>query len=495
LSHAISTNEARILQTDPYATLIRREEEIKSVHRDRRDKAWRLIEELLTKEDPAFLLDSSIRGPLIAAVARNKGCSKKTIYSFIRRYWQAGRIRNALIPAFDKCGGRGKRRLSDNPNASKLGRRSVSTKATGQQTGVRMTKDIERRFERGIKKFYEKQKAGGLQRAYELTKEKYFNDGYRLENGTLIPILRPSESLPSFDQFRYWYRTVYRDVRRELKLRQGEREYNLRSRELLGDSTHMASGPGSQYQIDATLGDIYLVSSFDRTRIIGRPIIYICIDTFSRVITGFSVTLEGPSWLGAMLALDNVVTDKVAFCAEYGISIEEDEWPCHHLPESILADRGELEGYNADNVVNSLGTRISNTAAWRPDWKPIVERSFRTVKDECIKFLPGAVYEPRKRGGADYRLDAVLTLNEFRKLLTFHILDYNNNHYMKTYRKSEFMIADHVPRYPLDIWRWGIRNSSGHLRSLPREIVRLNLLPRKQVSITPHGIHFEKNLW
>lgn len=381
ITHAIRSNEARILQADPYATLIRPEEGIKSNHRERRDRAWKLIEDLLKKEDKRFLLDRSVRGPLIASTARNKGCSKRLVYSFLRRYWQAGRIKNALLPAFDKSGGRGKRRITDNPNAPKLGRRSALAKAVGRPIGIRITKDIERRFERGIKKFYEKEKAGGLYRAYELTKEAYLNDGYRLEDGAVTPILRPAEALPTFDQFRYWYRTVYRDVRREQKLRQGEREYNLHSRELLGDSTQMASGPGAQFQIDATIGDIYLVSSFDRTRIIGRPVIYICIDVFSRMITGFSVTLEGPSWLGAMLALDNVVADKVAFCAEYGISIEEDEWPCHHLPESILADRGEFEGYNADNLVNSLGVRVYTTASWRPDWKGIVERSFKTSND------------------------------------------------------------------------------------------------------------------
>lgn len=76
-----------------------------------------------------------------------------------------------------------------------------------------------------------------------------------------------------------------------------------------------------------------------------------------------------------------------------------------------------------------------------------------------------------------------------------HVLDYNMNHYLKEYRKDEFMIADHVERYPLDIWNWGIRNRSGHLRTLPQEIVRLNLLPRKRVSVTPRGIHFEGELY
>ncbi len=40
-----------------------------------------------------------------------------------------------------------------------------------------------------------------------------------------------------------------------------------------------------------------------------------------------------------------------------------------------------------------------------------------------------------------------------------------------------------------------MRNCSGGLRTLPQEIVRLNLLPRKTVSVTGSGIHFEGALY
>lgn len=51
-------------------------------------------------------------------------------------------------------------------------------------------------------------------------------------------------------------------------------------------------GPGSRYQIDATIGDVYLVSEYNRNQIIARPIIYVVIDVFSRMITGVYVGLE-----------------------------------------------------------------------------------------------------------------------------------------------------------------------------------------------------------
>jgi len=37
-----------------------------------------------------------------------------------------------------------------------------------------------------------------------------------------------------------------------------------------------------------------------------------------------------------------MISDKVEFCKKYDIEISEEEWPCKHLPDIIIADRGEL---------------------------------------------------------------------------------------------------------------------------------------------------------
>jgi putative transposase len=97
-------------------------------------------------------------------------------------------------------------------------------------------------------------------------------------------------------------------------------------------------------------------------RIIGRPVIYVVIDVFSNLIVGISVSFEGPSWIGAMLALENMALDKVSFCKENGFDIEEHEWPSCGLPREILADRGELLSKNSDDLTNSLDIRMSTTA-------------------------------------------------------------------------------------------------------------------------------------
>lgn len=482
---AIASGEIQVLEIDPYAALLWVEDDISEKYRQRRDAAWEVIAPLV-EDASGQIFYSYGRGKLLSAHEEKTGWTKKTIYKFLRRYWQGGQTKNALLPLFNKCGGKGKERQS-NPGL-KRGRPSRLTKVASLPMGVNVDASIREKFSRGIRLFYETPEQRTLQDAYQKTLEKFFHRGYdKLPDGTLVPFLPPAEELPSFGQFRYWYEKE-RNVTQALSSREGKRRYNLSHREVLGDSTQMAFGPGSVYQIDATVGDIYLVSSLDRTRIIGRPVIYVLIDVFSRMIVGMSVTLEGPSWVGAMQAVENAASDKVAFCREYGIEVTEKDWASYHLPETILADRGEFEGYNADNLANALNIRISNTPPYRADWKAIVERNFRSSNDKFIHWIPGAVYKPRQRGDADYRLDAVLDLHQFRKLMILSILDHNRDHRMDWYRMDEFMIRDHVEPYPTDLWNWGIRNRVGHLRVVAPEILRVNLLPGEKASVTYRGI-------
>ena len=54
------------------------------------------------------------------------------------------------------------------------------------------------------------------------------------------------------------------------------------------------------------------------------------------------------------------------------------------------------------------------------------------------------------------------------------------------------MIADDVLAIPKELWQWGITNRSGRLRTIPEDIVKLNLMPADQATITPKGIRFKQ---
>jgi hypothetical protein len=232
--------------------------------------------------------------------------------------------------------------------------------------------------------------------------------------------------------------------------------------------------PGALYQIDAAIGDIYLVNDFYRERLIGRPVIYIVIDTFSRFITGFAVTLEGPSWMGARLALIDAFLN-------------------HGYCEALIGDNGEIKSYNANSLVNPLGLRVANATAYRPDWKAIVERNFRTIKNEYIHFVPGAVHPRRAFRHLDYRFEARLSLNGFRGLMSKCVNYYNNKHRIEDYPMSMDMITKKVKPTPRAIWEYGTTHLSGLLAGVEdEEKLRITLLPKGRASVHKgEGIYYK----
>jgi transposase InsO family protein len=480
---AFDQQKACILEADPYAELCRPEDTIPGTHRRRRDEAWKIIAPIIESGEQVFF--PSDRGNLVKEAIERTGSNKPTIYNALRRYWQGGQKPNALLPRFERCGGKGKERQSTNV---KLGRPSLRTKLKGNPCGINVDATIRRIIVRSARLFHE-QRGKTLKDAYQQMLEESFSLTLEDQNGAKVPILLPEEQRPTLRQFCYWYYKE-RDPKQALIAREGERRVNLVYREVLGDSTQMAPFPGALWQIDSTVADIYLVSSLDRSRIIGRPVLYLIVDVFSRLIVGFSVSLEGPSWLGASLALENATTDKVEFCQEYGITITAAQWSCQHLCKALLTDRGsEYLCDNATHLSKALNIELCHTPAYRPDWKPFVERLFRLSNDEIIHWEPGAVCKPRERGDKDYRLDAIYTLDEFRRVMIRLILFYNNYHWLSEYPMNRAMIEDHVEPYPSELWDWGIRNYGRPRKETP-EIIRLNLLHQTEATVTRQGISF-----
>ena len=466
---------------------------IKKKHRKRRDDAYETIEALVTVHRIDILYSES-RGKLIKEVVKQNKTSYSMILKRLRRYCQRGNVPNTLLPDYANCGGYGQDKRSSN---LKRGRKSKLEQRDGTRKGINVDphKDpmMVEYLVRGYRKFHLQQKHS-VEQAHIKTLRTYFNEGFvQGQYGDWEVKIPPENELPTVFQFEYWGKKRTKAEKRD-RLKVGDRRFELEKRTLTQSSTQSVIGPNSVVQIDATIGDIYLVSSRNRNRIIGRPVIYIVIDVYSRMIVGFAVTLEGPSWLSAMIALESVPRNKVELCEEYGVSIKPEEWPCHYLPRQIIADRGELLSTKALGLVRQLGIQRSALPAYRADWKGIVERQFRTINNRIIKWTPGAVYDVSERGGPDYRLDSTLTLPAFRKLLIHCILHHNNNKRMDWYRRDEFMVSNYVDKYPLDIWNNGIITRSGALKTEEIDRVREALLPTETGSISRDGIYGNK-LW
>lgn len=456
--------------------------ELTSQEKEQRDRIWKMMEKALLDEPGIY--DRRGRRGHLERIEKETGIKKQNLYAYLARYWKGGKTPNAFIPEYKKRGARGRQRVG---TEKRLGRPSHAESAFGKV----LDENDFHNFEKAIKKYYLTRKELSFQATYE----KMLSDSYSVavkDNGDAEHwhLLPPGE-VPSIRQFRYWYQKN-RDLRTEIQKRKGDAKYELSSRSVLGKSDYGQMGPGSKYQIDATVGDIYLVSQFDRSNIIGRPVMYFVIDVFSRMVTGMYIGLEGPSWVGAMMAIANAASDKVAYCQEYGISIAREEWPCYHIPAVILGDRGEMESKNADNLVSMLGVRIENAPPYRADLKGIIEQHFRTINSNATVFLPGRVKpDMAERGGKDYRLDAKLDIRQFTAVIIKCVLYYNNSHYMESFEKSSRMMAAGVESVPLKLWNWGCHCCPGSLRVFPEEKMKLALMPTENASVTGKGVKFK----
>lgn len=476
--------EKLVLIKDPFSKILE-DKELTEVQIKKRDLDWKLVEKYW-EDNKNKLLQKSYRSKIFEKISYESGVSLSTVKKLFSRFWQRGMNKNALLPDYINSGARGKER---NLSGKKVGRPKKADYYGESIEGINITSDVKKHFELSINKYYRNKKKPSLTETYTLMLKDFYSDRY-VENNDVKYKVWDESLIPSYQQFYYWFRKT-RDVQKDIVFRESEKEFNLKHRQLLSNSTQETDGPGTRVQVDATIADIYLVSSLNRNRVIGRPVVYAIIDVFSRMIIGIYVGLEGPSWIGAMMALDNMIADKVQFCKEYGIEISEEQWPCRHLPEIIIADRGEFEGYNVENLINNLNVKIENTSPYRGDLKGIVERSFRTTNEKIKHKTPGAIQkEFRKRGDRDYRLDATLTLEEFTKIY-INIVLHHNSKIIDKYPMDKEMIADEITASPINLWNWGIKNRKGRLKTVDREVLRLNILPKGRASVSRAGIRFK----
>ena len=480
LQNKINTAEFKVEETDPYLYAVS-EDCLSARDKKFRDDRWSLMADAVTDEPRIF--DRHSRGEIVSEITAQTKKTMFTVHQYLKMYWKYGKTKNAFLPGYRNCGGGGKERKS---NTQKRGR----PRKYSENTGINIDDKTKEIFEQIIKKYYHTRNEYTLKAVYNLMIKDYYTKFSEMPDGKVKTELISEDKLPTIDQFRYWYNKKH-NVAEKITKRKGDREYALNHRAVLGKSDYGIMGPGAKYQIDATVGDIYLVSRFNRAEIIGRPVIYFVIDVFSRMVAGMYVGLEGPSWAGAMMAIANAVSDKVKYCAEYGIEITENEWPCRYIPNAILGDRGEMESKSVETLINALNVRVENAPPYRADMKGIVEQYFNTINGTAMAFLPGHVKpDMTKRGGKDYRLDAKLDIHQLTKIIVQCVIHHNNHHFLENYERTAAMIADDVEPVPIKLWDWGISHC-GTLRSFSEETVKLCLMPSDTASVTAKGIRFK----
>jgi hypothetical protein len=456
-----------------------------------RDDAWEAIKDFVLCEPDIYY--KKYRGKMVKEIQVKMGIgSHNTVNKYLKRYWRRGKVKNALIDDRGNCGGRGKPKTFGKKKFGKGNKIDI-----GKGDGINVTQEIKSIFEVGYNDFYNDKKKLPLATVYKLILEKYFGVTYYTENGVEQILLNDVAEIPTMRQFRYWCEN-HPDVKKTIIKRQGIREYNskYRERQVSTEFTAKTYGPGVRFQIDATVCDFYLKSSFNDDWIIGRPVLYFLTDSFSRMIVGYYVGLEGPSWIGMMMAIANTATDKVKHCKLYGVDIGPEEWNVKCVPQFLVGDNGELKGKPSAGLTDGLNVIIEYAAPFRGDFKPIVERDFGVFHGVVKPFVPGYVdKDHNKRGGKDYRLDKKLDLEAFNRIIIRYILSHNNKRRISKFERTEEMIMDDVQPIPREIWNWGMGKDFSKPKEFDEKTIKLNLMPSGKATVTRDGIKYKRLLY
>lgn len=470
----------------------------------KRDRLWEIVGKYLKDEPDIY--DKKLRGVMITEImaCNIEGLkTKRSIYRVFRKYWRYGKTKEGLLELYEEFGAPGKSRVITKEVLNKVtekldvmpkrGKPRSSLILAPDLVGINIDESTLRLMLSVVKNFYNTSDKPTLTGAYQYLLENYYNVGVVVKDGIETPIIDPKGRYPSIDQFKYhFYKN--RDLKDELIKREGKNRFNLSKRAVLGSSTENKQlGAGSVYQIDSTIASIYLVNRFDRTRIIGKPTVYLVIDVLTRKITGRYVSVNDPSWMALQMTLFDafscVSSTNVSSADSGSDHINFHEGACY-LPEEIVWDRArEQLGIASDNITDIFETRIVNTASYRADWKGIIEQMFNQLREK-IRRIGGSVKKGQKeRGEADYRKDAHMDIEKFTDIVD-EIIKHHNNHYLQDYPLNEKMLHDNVDPYPNELWEWSLQNQ-GVLRQFSAQKVMFHLLPKEKAIVTEHGVKFE----
>ena len=395
-----------------------------------------------------FIGDEKRRCTMIASISEEKGVSKQTIRNYLWLY---------------------------------LVYQDIAALAPKQNKEDKQLTEDEKNMRWALNKYFYTRRKNSLNTAYTLMlKEKYCDS-----SGALYP------EYPSIHQFRYFYRK-YNKLQTYYISRDGLKAYQRNHRPLLGDGVQEFAPSIGVGMLDATVCDIYLVD--DAGQLVGRPTLTACVDAYSGLCCGYSLSLEGGVYSLRSLMV-NVISDKVKWCKRFGISIQQKDWNCSQLPATLVTDMGTEYLSDTFSQLTELGVTIENLPAYRPELKGRVEKFFDLIQSSYKQYLKGkGVIEPdfQERGAHDYRKDACLTMADFEKILIYCIIHYNCQRIIEDFPFTKEMLEKNIDPHSSDIWNWGKSSAGANLISVNYRDLVLTMLPRTNGKFSRNGLRVNK---
>jgi putative transposase len=305
-----------------------------------------------------------------------------TAHDWLKKYWDSGKDITALRAGHHRKGNKTKRIKK---KVEELCRQAINE--------FFLTKD------RRSKKFTLDQAHGMI-----LKENVNLAEPYKLKFPSIHFLSKLIDSLNAFDVCIARYGKDYARNRFRHSILSGEQLYPLQ-----------------KFQVDHTQIDVILVDEFGHP--IGRPWLTLIIEVYTRVIIGYEITFEHPSYKSVAKALLHAILPKTNQRIDYPDTVAD--YIMYGIPESIFGDNGpEFHGYSYESMCYELGTTVGYTGRKTPWDKPHIEGVNDTANSGITEYLPGRTFSNiAEKADNNPVKDARITFDSFKKIVNKWIVD------------------------------------------------------------------------
>lgn len=206
----LEAGTASLMLEDPYRVLVA-ESGVKASHKGIRDRAWKLIENLVRDAPDIFsphrraaLVEETVKKARTNTEGGVRNVTRTTMYRYLRRFWVRGLTPNALLPDYRHSGGKGKTRKA---SSKKRGR----PRKYGTEKGINITEAIRKIFRVAISRCYasDRKRKWMLKDTFGYVIDNYFADKtIDPETGRIVHVpndlAKKEGGVPTARQFQYW---------------------------------------------------------------------------------------------------------------------------------------------------------------------------------------------------------------------------------------------------------------------------------------------------
>lgn len=209
---------------------------------------------------------------------------------------------------------------------------------------------------------------------------------------------------------------------------------------------------------------------------IGQPWLTILIDYYSRMVTGFCLGFDPPSYPVLMEAMRQSILPKAQICDRFRSMTGE--WPCYGIPEKIVCDRGaDFISSDLENAAFQLGVVLDFNPPQTPHFKGCVESFFGGLNDQLLSSLPGRTFRSWEKR-ADHNADdgPFITYDALLEIICVYLTD--------VYARSQHPT---IPKTRLEVWQDSEVDHPPFLPAAADDLVVL-LSRRSERKLTARGI-------